>query len=93
MLFSSLVFLWLFLPATFFLCLALKKISWKNALLLAASIFFYGWGEPKYVYLMIFSICVNYLFGLFAKQSRFVTAAAVAVNLGILGYFKYFNFF
>ncbi len=93
MLFSSLVFLWLFLPATFFLCLVLKKISWKNALLLAASIFFYGWGEPEYVYLMILSIGINYLFGLFAWRSRFVTVAAVAVNLGILGYFKYFNFF
>lgn len=92
MLFSSLVFLWLFLPAVFFLCMALKKTSWKNILLLAASLFFYGWGEPKYVNLMILSIGINYLFGLLAKQSRFVTVAAVAVNLGILGYFKYFNF-
>ena len=92
MLFSSLVFLWLFLPAVFFLCLAFKKISWKNILLLAASLFFYRWGEPKYVSLMLLSIGINYLFGLFAKQSRFVTVAAVAVNLGILGYFKYFNF-
>ncbi len=92
MLFSSLVFLWLFLPVTFFLCLALKKISWKNALLLAASIFFYGWGEPKYVILMVLSIGINYLFGLLVERRRFFMAAAVAVNLGLLGYFKYFNF-
>lgn len=99
MLFSSLVFLWYFLPAVLIGYHCLKSITWKNALLLLASIFFYAWGEPKYVVLMVISIALNYLFGLSVAgrreqlSGRLFVALAVLVNLGLLGYFKYFNFF
>lgn len=99
MLFSSLIFLWYFLPAVLILYYCLKSLRWKNTLLLLASICFYAWGEPKYVVLMVISIAFNYLFGLLAADrrhpmaGRFFVALAVAVNLGLLGYFKYFNFF
>ncbi len=99
MLFSSLVFLWYFLPAVLIGYHCLKSLKWKNALLLFASIFFYAWGEPKYVALMVISIALNYLFGILAAgrkdfpAGRFIVALAVIVNLGLLGYFKYFNFF
>lgn len=99
MLFSSLVFLWYFLPAVLIIYHCLKNLKWKNALLLFASIFFYAWGEPKYVVLMVVSIALNYLFGILAAgrkdvlAGRFFVALAVVVNLGLLGYFKYFNFF
>ena len=55
MLFSSIPFLYFFLPAVLILYFLVPKIL-KNAVLLAASLIFYGWGEPKYVFLMIFTI-------------------------------------
>lgn len=98
MLFSSLVFLWLFLPVVLLVYQLLPGIRAKNALLLLASLFFYGWGEPKYILLMLVSITLNYLGGL--CLGRFGTAPArkaalvctVAANLGLLGYFKYYTF-
>lgn len=99
MLFSSLVFLWYFLPAVLILYHCSKNLRWKNTLLLAASIFFYAWGEPKYVVLMVISITLNFLFGILVagrkhiSTGRLFVALAVVVNLGLLGYFKYFNFF
>lgn len=99
MLFSSLVFLWYFLPAVLIGYHCLKNLRWKNALLLFASIFFYAWGEPKYVILMVISIALNYVFGMLVAGRKDVLAGrlfvtlAVIVNLGLLGYFKYFNFF
>ncbi|MBR1606060.1 MAG: MBOAT family protein, partial [Alphaproteobacteria bacterium] len=62
MVFSSLVFLWLFLPiviGTYFLA----QEKYRNLLLLIASLFFYAWGEPIYVLVMIFSIVINYVCG------------------------------
>ncbi len=56
MLFSSLVFLWYFLPAVFLLYFITKNLHIRNGVLLAASLFFYAWGEPKYVILMLVSI-------------------------------------
>lgn len=99
MLFSSLVFLWYFLPATFILYFITKNPHIRNGVLLIASIFFYAWGEPKYVFLMLFSITVNFVFGRIIdsldteKGRRIALAVCVLVNLGLLGYFKYFNFF
>ncbi|MBR1605287.1 MAG: MBOAT family protein, partial [Alphaproteobacteria bacterium] len=62
MVFSSLIFLWLFLPVV--LCLYyIAKDSYRNLLLLIASLFFYAWGEPIYVLVMIFSIVINYVCG------------------------------
>ena len=63
MLFSSLVFLWIFLPVVLVLYRFLPGRG-KNALLLAASLFFYAWGEPVYILLMLGSITLNYLGGL-----------------------------
>ena len=59
MLFSSIPFLYYFLPLTFILYFLVPK-SGKNAVLLIASLVFYGWGEPQYVFLMIASIIVGY---------------------------------
>ena len=60
MVFSSLVFLFVFLPI-FFLIYFLSKDKFKNIILLIFSLFFYSWGEPKYIVLMLFSIFINYL--------------------------------
>lgn len=94
MLFSSLVFLWYFLPVTFFLYFLLPDIHKKNGLLLAASLFFYAWGEPEYVILMIISIIVNFGFGILIdrKPKKFLLLLCVLANMALLGYFKYFNF-
>ena len=98
MLFSSLVFLWYFLPAVFFLYFITKNLHIRNGVLLAASLFFYAWGEPKYVILMLVSIGLNYFFGLWIgkmqskHRMRLAVTTCVFLNLLLLGYFKYFNF-
>ena len=98
MLFSSLVFLWLFLPVVLLVYQLLPGIRSKNALLLFASLFFYGWGEPKYILLMLVSITLNYLGGLClgrfgaAPARKAALVCTVAANLGLLGYFKYYTF-
>ena len=66
MLFSSIPFLFYFLPCVFVLYF-LVPMRWKNTVLLLASLFFYAWGEPKYVVLMLVSIAQGYLFGLLAS--------------------------
>ena len=98
MLFSSLVFLWYFLPAVFLLYFITKNLHIRNGILLAASLFFYAWGEPKYVILMLVSIGLNYFFGLWIgrmqskHRMRLAVTTCVFLNLLLLGYFKYFNF-
>lgn len=98
MVFSSLIFLWLFLPTVFVLT-RVKNISMQNIILLVASLFFYAWGEPKYILLMLMSIGINYLFGIFIEKTsvkirkKALVMVAVLINIGLLGYFKYFNFF
>ena len=96
MVFSSMIFLWLFLPITIIgYYLVGKKL--KNGFLLAASLFFYAWGEPVYILLMATSILVNWAFGLLMEKSekhkRLVLLADIAFNLALLGYFKYAGFF
>ena len=98
MLFSSLEFLFLYalvsLPLYF-----LTPRRFRCATLLAVSLVFYGWGEPLYVFLMIFTITVDYLFGLVVgknrenKKGKAALIAAIAINLGILAFFKYYDFF
>ncbi|MEG0912992.1 MAG: MBOAT family O-acyltransferase [Oscillospiraceae bacterium] len=96
MLFSSMTFLWLFLPIVFVLYRILP-LKARNTLLLAASLIFYAWGEPLYILLMLISIGLNYLFGLWIDSRKGMLArkialiAAIAANLGILAYFKYFD--
>ena len=98
MLFSSIPFLYYFLPAVLILYFAAPR-KLKNTVLLVSSLFFYGWGEPKYVFLMAFSILAAYGFGIFTEKYRFRTVGkilcgvSVAVSLSFLLYFKYTDFF
>lgn len=99
MLFSSTIFLFLFLP-TVLLCyfLLLRKTSTRNYLLLIFSLGFYAWGEPIYVFLMLLSVSTNYLLGRFIDRSKTISLRksllilTVIFNLGILFHFKYLNF-
>ena len=96
MVFSSMLFLWIFLPVVLLLNWIVPKKG-KNIVLLIASIVFYAWGEPKYVFLMLFSIVMNYVLGLIMDKReggarKIVLAVAVVANLLLLGYFKYYDF-
>ena len=97
MLFSSIPFLYYFLPAVL-IAYFLVPQKLKNAVLLLFSLVFYGWGEPKLVFLMLFTIAVFYFCGLAigqAKQHRwkkFWLTVSVVVSLGLLGVFKYADF-
>ncbi len=95
MLFSSMVFLWLFLPITFILYRIIGKKG-KNIFLLLVSLLFYAWGEPVYVFLMLAVILLNYIFGLIldktTKYKKITLIICVVLNLAILGYYKYFDF-
>lgn len=98
MLFSSITFLYYFLPCVLILYfIAPKKL--KNTVLLISSLVFYAWGEPVYVLLMAVSIALGYLCGLAVERFRGKTpskvflAISVAISLGFLGYFKYADFF
>ncbi|MBQ6540197.1 MAG: MBOAT family protein [Oscillospiraceae bacterium] len=94
MVFSSLVFLCIFLPVVLILHSAVGNRKVKNGLLLAASLLFYAYGEPVYVLLMLLSALYNYLFALLLskRRSKCVLASAIAVNIGILCVFKYTGF-
>lgn len=92
MVFSSVIFLFLFLPVVlgvYFLC---PKHQAKNLWLIAASLLFYAFSGLWYVLLLLFSVLCNYIAGLFVSGRKPVLYAAVAVNLGILGVFKYLGF-
>src|SRR5438128_884530 len=97
MVFSSAVFVFLFLPVVLGVYFLLPKRLW-NAWLLFASLFFYAWGERLFVLVMLASIVANYGFGLLVERFRerppimLVMAGAVAVNLGLLIGYKYANF-
>ena len=69
MLFSSIPFLYYFLPIVLMVYFLVPR-SWQNAVLLLSSLFFYGWGEPKLLYLMVFTIGVFYLCGLAIGRSE-----------------------
>lgn len=95
MLFSSMSFIFVFLPIVCCLYLVTKK-ELHNYILLIASIIFYAWGEPKYLAIMLLTILVNYmgaqLIEKFPKKKKLSFIITIAVNLGFLIYFKYFNF-
>lgn len=103
MVFSSILFLWALFPVilvTYYLPLPRSKaehrLKFQNFMLVVFSLFFYAWGEPKYIFLMLFSVLINFSFGLLIeqkKQKSLLLAFCVAANLLLLGYFKYFNFF
>ena len=98
MLFSSIPFLYYFLPITLILYYAVPK-SVKNVVLLLASLVFYGWGEPSYVFIMIGSIIVGYVTGILLEKiqkttlKKVVLIVSLVISLGLLAYFKYANFF
>lgn len=96
MVFSSMVFLWIFLPAVLAITFLCPK-KWTNVLLVFASLLFYAWGEPGYILLMLFSVTINYVSGLAVAGSssgrkKLSLFLCISSNLLILGYFKYFNF-
>lgn len=96
MLFSEPVFLFIFLPLTLITYSLSGKVA-RNAVLLLGSLFFYAWGEELYVLILIFSILLNYLFGVWiAGQTRktrlLMLWLGVLGNLALLGYFKYSGF-
>ncbi|MEA4854066.1 MAG: MBOAT family protein [Christensenella sp.] len=96
MIFSSPLFLFIFLPIVLAVYYLLPR-KFRNGFLLAANLVFYGWGEPVFILLMVASIVANYLFGLaiekFPVRKKTMLVLSVLVNLGLLGFFKYTNFF
>ena len=98
MVFSSTVFMFLFLPITLigYYNPIVRSRGWKNLWLLVLSIGFYAWGEPKMVLLMLMSILVNWFLGLFVvpgtTRGKVMVTLAVCYNLGVLFLFKYLNF-
>lgn len=98
MLFSSITFIYYFLPLVLSLYFLVPK-PMKNIVLLISSLVFYGWGEPGYVMLMMTSVIVSYIFGLLIERSRgrkissILLIIGVSVSVSILFIFKYGDFF
>ena len=98
MLFSSIPFLYYFLPAVLIVYFAVPR-NLKNAVLLLFSLVFYGWGEPKLLALMIFTIAMFFFCGLMIERVRdqkgkkFWLVVSVVISLTLLGIFKYADFF
>lgn len=115
MLFSSMTFIYLFLPIVVTIYIIVRK-ELRNYILLIASLIFYAWGEPKYLSIMLLTILANYIFAIFIEYSKntqlnvffyskkslyssiikfrtnILLFVALFIDLGILAYFKYFNF-
>ncbi len=92
MVFSSLTFLCIFLPILVCIYFLVRPLAAKNAVLVMASLLFYAYGEPVYILLMVISIVLNYCFGRIigaGGHKKAVLIAAVILNLGALGVFKY----
>ena len=98
MLFSSIPFLYYFLPLVLIVYFV-SPARFRNGVLLFSSLLFYAWGEPKYVLLMIFSILCSYFFGLLLEKNRgkrtakLICGCSIAVSLSFLLYFTYADFF
>lgn len=101
MLFSSITFLYYFFPAVMLMYFIVPE-KMKNAVILTASLFFYGWGEPRYLIVMISAIIAGYFFerliGKFrcknkSRGAKISLVLSIVFSLGILGYFKYTDFF
>ena len=98
LIFSSITFLFYFLPLVLLLYyLVPNKV--KNLVLLLSSLIFYAWGEPKYIILMIFSSIVDYTIAIIIDkyrgkiQSKIALCCSVLINLSLLFFFKYTDFF
>lgn len=105
MLFSSMIFLWIFLPIVLAINLIISicpfkkdenRVYVKNIWLLISSLIFYAWGGIKYLLIMLTSIVVNYIGGRIigtTKKKKLVLILIVICNIGMLFFFKYFNMF
>lgn len=100
MIFSSLLFLFRFLPVMLIAYFAAPK-RLRNGVLFLGSLIFYGWGEPVYISLLLFSTLVDYIHGRLIGRflcagkkgaARWMVASSAAINLGLLGFFKYADF-
>lgn len=93
MVFSSLIFIFIFLPILL-LIYFIVPFKLKNVILLIFSLFFYAWGEPTYIILMLISIVLNYCFGLIIEKRRkqSILWIGILINVLILGYYKYYAF-
>ncbi|NLW02233.1 MAG: MBOAT family protein [Clostridiaceae bacterium] len=99
MVFSSLVFLCIFMPVNLFLYFIIKDKTWRNWVLIISSLVFYAWGEPVWITAMLFSGVFDYFNGLMVEKyhgtwkAKAFVALSVAGNLLLLGIFKYSGFF
>lgn len=95
MLFSSMTFIYFFLPIVLLLYFVTKK-ELHNPILLIASMIFYAWDEPKYLAIMLLTIVINYLGAIlidkYSNRKKQILLLTILTNLGLLVYFKYFNF-
>ena len=100
MVFSSLYFLFLYLPIVL-LAYYITPLKWRNAVLLLFNLIFYGWGEPKYILIMFASIAIDYTHGILVTRckergndrgARAAVASSVFFNLALLFFFKYWDF-
>ena len=100
MVFSSLIFIFAYLAVTLAVYY-ITPLKWRNLVLFVVSLAFYGWGEPKYIALMVVSILIAYFFGFFIekhreankKRAKIYLAVSLIGNLVFLLFFKYYNFF
>ncbi len=98
MVFSSPVFLFLFLPVVLSLVLLVRRLESRNALLLIFSLIFYAWGEPIFIFLALASTLMNYFLGLWVDHSnnpvrrKSAVVLAIVLNVGLLAFFKYADF-
>lgn len=98
MLFNSPQFIFFFLPIVFVIYFYLNSVSplyIARALLALSSLFFYGWWNPQYLLLIVLSITINFIIGksLIFHKKKWILSVGIVLNLGFLGYFKYFDFF
>lgn len=100
MVFSSILFMFLYLPivlAVYYIV----PVKWRNVWLFAVNFVFYGWGEPVYIVLMIFSITINYINGIFVgkyretdkQKARKFLVFNIIINVALLFFFKYYDLF
>ena len=98
MVFSSLIFLFVFLPLNLGVYFISRNQTYRNVVLILFSLAFYAWGEPVWVCILIFSACIDYVHGLIAEryrgrwQSKAALVSSVVVNLSLLVFFKYSGF-
>ncbi len=98
MVFSSILFMFIYLPVVLLLYY-ISPVKWRNPILFVFNMIFYGWGEPVYIVLMLVSITINYINGILIgkwrhvddKKAKIVLVVNIVLNLGLLGFFKYYN--